>query len=94
MAAQLYLLSRANADVPSRTNIDDVHIAIVNSDDGGADAVKIAEAEAAIIGAGIPLNPQPYFDTVELLGPPTAGIMTTDEDTIVFTRRGRVEIIA
>ena len=93
MAAQIYLLTKANADVPSATYIDDIHACIINSDDGGADAVKIAEAEALIRTAGHPV-PDPYFDTVQLLGPPTAGIMTTDEDMILILRRGTTEVIA
>ena len=87
MAAQVYLISKANADDPSNNYIDDVHACLINSDDAAADSVKIAEAVAQANVAGIPLKTG-YFDTVELIGPPTAGIMSTDEDCIVFLRRG------
>lgn len=90
MAAQLYLLTVANADDPQTLLIDGITHCIVNSDDGGADAVKIAEAVASAVSIGIPL-PTGYFDTVELLGPPTAGIMTTDEDAIFIPSRSRTD---
>lgn len=87
MAAQIYLISKADAEEPSDTYYNDVHVCLINSDDGAADSVKIAEAIAQARVLGHPL-PDGYFDTVELIGPPTAGIMSTDEDCIVFLRRG------
>lgn len=93
MAAQIYLISKAESQKPVRKLIDQVHAVIVNSDDGGSDAVKIAEAIASANALGFKL-PSGYFDTVELLGPPTAGIMTTDEDIIVLTDRGTTRAIA
>jgi len=93
MAAQIYLLTKAEATHPEKTIIDDIHACIINSDDGGADSVKIAEAVAVIQGLGHPI-PDGYFDTVQLLGPPTAGVMTTDEDTILILRRHTEESIA
>ncbi len=93
MVAQIYLITRASSDKPNLTNVDDIHACIINSDDGGADSVKIAEAEAVVQGLGHPI-PGGYFDTVQLLGPPTAGIMTTDEDLILLLRRTKEEVIA
>lgn len=93
MAAQVYLVTKANADKPSLTIIDDIHAALINSDDGGSDAVKIAELEAVIQANGHPI-PSGYFDTVQLIGPPTAGVMTTDEDVILILRRTKTEVIA
>ena len=93
MAAQIYLITKASSDAPNQTYIDDIHAAIINSDDGSADSVKIAELEAVVQGLGHPI-PDGYFDTVQLLGPPTAGIMTTDEDAILLLRRTKTESIA
>lgn len=93
MAAQIYLISKAESQKPVRALIDQVHAVIANSDDGGTDAVIIAEAVASAQALGFNL-PADYFDTVEILGPPTAGIMTTDEDIIVLTDRSQARQIA
>lgn len=87
MAAALYLVTKAESEKPQNTIINGIHACIVNSDDGGTAAQKIAEATAAIQGLGHDI-PDDYFDTVELLGLPTGGIMATDEDTIVILPRG------
>lgn len=92
MVAQLYLVTKANADVPSATYVDDIHACIVNSDDGGTAADTIVDAETVIQANGHPI-PDGYFDTVQLLGPPTAGIMTTDLDTVLVLRRTKEEFI-
>jgi hypothetical protein len=93
MAAALYYVTKSDAGNPAHTYIDDIRGAIVNADDGGSDAVTIAEAIATAVAAGHPL-PDGYFDTVELLGLPTGGIMDTDEDAIILTRRGDTRVIA
>ncbi len=93
MAAQIYLITKVDAVDPVQTYVNDIYACLINSDDGSADAVKIAEAEAVIQGLGHPI-PDGYLDTVELVGPPTAGIMTTDEDVILFLRRSTDRAIA
>lgn len=93
MVAALYLVSKANPENPNLTLVDGIHACIVNADDGGSSAVTIAEAEATLQGAGYPV-PDGYFDTVEQLGVPTGGIMTTDEDLILIRNRDRVDVIA
>jgi hypothetical protein len=47
----------------AETFIDGITHCIINSDDGGSDAVKIAEVITAANAAGIPL-PAGYSDTV------------------------------
>ncbi len=93
MAKALYLVTKSGAGQPEKTNIDDIHACLINSDDGGSDADIIAEAIAQAVVAGHPL-PAGYFDTVEDVGDLTTGKMPTDEDTIVILRRGTTEIIA
>ena len=93
MAAQLYLVTKSGSIAPSSTLIDGIHGMIVNADDGGAASVTIAEAIATAQAAGHPLN-DTYFDTVELLGPPTAVIMDTDEDALIFINRTIERVIA
>jgi hypothetical protein len=93
MAAQIYLVTKSGADAPSSTLINGIFAMIVNADDGSAASVTIAEAIATANAKGHPLH-DGYFDTVEKLGPPTGGIMTTDEDALIFVNRGIVRDIA
>lgn len=93
MAAQLYLVQKANADSPSETVINDLHCMIINADDGSTDAVNIAEAVATAREAGHPI-PDGYFDTIQQIGAPTGGIMDTNEDAIIILRRTTTEVIA
>lgn len=93
MAAQLYLVTKSGSEAPSSTLINGIHAMIVNADDGGSAATTIAEAVATAQAAGHPLN-DTYFDTVELLGPPTSGIMDTDEDALIFINRTIQRVIA
>lgn len=93
MAAAIYLVSKAQAESPEQTLIDGIHAMIVNADDGGTSATTIAEAIATAVAAGHPL-PSGYFDTVELLGPDTGGIMDTDEDALIFLKREITRVIA
>lgn len=81
MALQVYLISKAHG--AGNKYVNGVSRVLVNNDDGDADAVKIANAEAAVVAAGMPI-PSGYFDSVELIGPPTAGIMTTEGDIVIF----------
>ena len=92
MAAQIYLLTIAESDSPNKQIVDEIYACLVNSDDGGSDAVKIAEAEAVIQAAHA--IPDGYFDTVQLIGPETGGVMDTDEDVILLRGRGKTEFIA
>lgn len=93
MAGQIYLLTKADAESPNQTYINDIHACIQNADDGDPDATKIAEAIAVARLAGHPL-PDGYFDTVQFIGAETGGIMDTDEDQILILRRSTVETIA
>lgn len=93
MALQLYLVSKSGSEAPSSTLINGLHAMVVNADDGGAASVTIAEAIATANAMGHPLH-DGYFDTVELLGPPTAGIMTTDGDALILRTRGIERSIA
>lgn len=93
MAAQLYLVTIAESDSPNKQMVDRINACIVNADDGGTAADTIVDAETVMQAAGIAI-PDGYFDTVQLLGPPTAGIMTTDLDVIVLRDRGKTELIA
>lgn len=86
MAAALYLVSKGSPENPDNTIINGVHAMVVNADDGGSDAVIIAEAEATAVAQGHPL-PSGYFDTVQLLGVPTGGIIATDEEAVIFGNR-------
>lgn len=92
MVAQVYLVTKAGADGPEKTNVDDIHACLINADDGGTDADTIVDAETKLQAAGHPI-PDGYFDTVQLIGPPTAGIMTTDLDVVLFLRRTKAEYI-
>jgi hypothetical protein len=93
MAAGIFLVSKAGSEDPNQTYVNNIHAAIVNADDGDTDATIIAEAVAAAVGLGHPLRDE-YFDTVEQLGVPTSGIMTTDLDAIVLLTRGTDREIA
>ena len=93
MAAALYLVTKASAEGPEKTNIDDIHACIINADDGGSDADTILDAETKVIALGHPIQ-LGYFDTVEKLGVETGGIMTTDTDTILILRRTTERSIA
>lgn len=93
MAAGIFYVSKLNAANPTYKYINDVHAMIVNADDGDSDAVIIAEAITAGVALGHKL-PDGYFNTVEQLGVPTSGIMTTDLDAIVLLRRGTDREIA
>ncbi len=93
MAAQIYLVTKAQSQQPEQTLIDGIYAMLINADDGSSDAVNIAEAVATAVAAGHPLH-SGYFDTIQLIGPPTLGIMTTNEDAILFLPRSKVEIIA
>ncbi len=92
MAAQIYLLTKAGADNPALTSVDDIHAVIMNLDDGDALAVHITEAVTAVEALGHPVGAS-YFTTEQLLGPPTGGIMTTDQDTILILKRTKEEAI-
>lgn len=92
MAAQIYLITKAGAENPALTSVDDIHAVIMNQDDGGTTAVRMAAATTAVEALGHPVGGT-YFDTEQLLGPPTAGIMTTDLDTILILRRKTEEAI-
>lgn len=91
MAAQLYLVTKT---VGGGTLVNGLTHGIINADDGSTAAVNIAEAEATARAAGIDLPDRGYFDTIELLGPPTLGIMTTDQDAIFFVGQTTVRSIA
>lgn len=93
MAAGIFLVSKTDAANPAYKYINDIQAAIVNADDGDSDATIIAEAIAAAVGLGHKL-PASYFTTVEQLGVPTSGIMTTDLDAIVLLPRGTDREIA
>ena len=93
MAAQIYLITKAGADAPEKTNVDDIHACIMNLDDGDAESVHVEEAVTAVEALGHPVGTG-YFTTEQLLGPPTAGIMTTDQDIILILRRTKEEAIA
>ena len=93
MVASIFLVQKANAESPNLTIVDDIHAVIINADDASTDAVNIAEAEATVQAAGHPI-PDGYFDTIQQLGVPTGGIMTTDEDAIIILRRTTTEVIA
>lgn len=92
MALQIHLIKKAHGGGDGF--IDGVTHVLFNNDDGDADAVIIANAETACRSAGFALPDSGYFDTVELVGPPTAGIMTTELDIIVFTPLGDTRVIA
>jgi len=85
MAEALYLVRKANADSPSETIIDDIHVALVNADDASTDAEIIADAEAQIQT----LHPIPddYFDTVVAIADLTSGPLPDDTDTMLILRR-------
>jgi hypothetical protein len=93
MAAAIYLVSKSQAESPEQTLFDGIHAMIVNADDGGTTATTIAEAIATATANGYSL-PAGYFDTAELLGPDTGGIMNTDEDALIFLRREIIRVIA
>jgi hypothetical protein len=93
LAAALYLVTIANSHQPNKQLVNRVIGAIVNADDGGTSADTIVDAETAIQAAGIAI-PDGYFNTVQLLGLPTGGVMTTDTDVIVLHDRGKTESIA
>lgn len=86
MAEALYMVSKANADDPQQPIINGIHVALVNSDDGGTDAQIISEATAKCVSAGHPL-PSGYFDTVTAIGDLTNGPLPTDEDTLIILPR-------
>lgn len=86
MAAALYLVSKGTPESPENTIIDGIHAMVVNADDGGSDATTIAEAVATAVAEGHQL-PSGYFDTVQLLGVPTGGIIATDEEAVIFGTR-------
>jgi hypothetical protein len=91
MAEALYLVSKADKQNGVML-IDDIVACIINSDDAGTDADKIADAVAQAVAAGHPL-PTGYFDTVEDIGDLATGKLSTDLDTVLFTRRGMTENI-
>ena len=93
MAAQIYLYTKLNADNPALTNVDDIHAVIMNQADTESAADRLIAAVVAVEALGHPVG-SGYFDTEQLLGPPTAGIMTTDLDTILILRRTKEEAIA
>ena len=92
MAEALYLVSKANADSPSETIINDIHCALVNADDASTDAEIIADAEGQIQTL-YPI-PDGYFDTVTAIGDLTSGPLPDDTDTMVILRRTLVTIEA
>jgi hypothetical protein len=55
MVAQVYLVTKANADAPNKTYVNDIHACLVNADDGGSDADTIVDAETRIQADGIPI---------------------------------------
>lgn len=93
MAAGIFLVTKSGAEQPDNTIINDLHVMVVNADDGDSDAVIIAEAITVAVAAGHPIQ-SGYFNTVEQLGAPTGGIMTTDLDAIILLRRTSTQVIA
>lgn len=90
MAEALYLVSKADK-ANGVTLIDDIVAVVINADDGGADADTIADAVAQARVGGHPL-PDSYFDTVEDINT-TNGLLATDLDCVIFTKRGYTEVI-
>lgn len=92
MALQIHLIKKAHGG--GDEFIDGVTHVLFNNDDGDADAVIIANAEAACRSAGYALPDSGYFDTVELIGPPTGGIMTTELDIVILGPLHDARVIA
>jgi len=85
MVAAVYILRKDG----NQATVDGIVGAIVNADDGGSEAVTIAEAIATAQAAGHAL-PDGYFTSALA----TLTDLGTDEDAVFFTDRGRTEVIA
>jgi len=92
MAEALYLITKTSPGGPEKTLIDGIHSCLINSDNGGSDATKIAEAEAKIQAAGHAI-PSGYFDTVTAIADLSAGPLDTDEDVLLILPRSTQYIV-
>lgn len=82
MAEVIYLVTRSGAN--GKGHVDGLFAACVNSDDGGTDAEKLADADAGAIRAGHAIK-SPYFDTVVGVVTTASGLVADDTDVILFT---------
>lgn len=82
MAQQIYLISKDNPEDLDQL-VDGVHAMVLNADDGDSDTVKKTEAATVCRAQGVQVEDD-YFDTVRLLGPPTAGVFEDNGDAIIF----------
>lgn len=79
MPAAIWIVRKTVTGKPTTPIINGIEMAIINADDAGNAATTIAEAEAALQGAGVPI-PSGYFNTAALAL--ASGQLDTDEDVI------------
>ena len=85
MAEAIYLVTRRHN--LGQGLVNGLFAAVVNSDDGGSDAVKLAEADARAVAAGHAIT-SPYFDTVVGVIGTSTGLVADDTDAILFSGQG------
>ncbi len=92
MVARLSLIEKDMSE--GAEIIDEIYAVIINSDDGGSDAVIAAEAIAQLIVAGHDIPPS-YFDGAAFDHTiTTAGLLSTDEDMLYYRGNAVGRVIA
>ena len=92
MALQVYSYQKDKGNGEGQEFRNGVQFMLHTGDDGDTAAVRKAAAMTVLATALGGTWPTDYFDTEQLVGPPTAGVMTDEGDAIIITPHNIVKV--